>query len=215
MSILSRLSATQKLGLLAFVLGALAVFGDPYGGGAVRVNTRELAAIVESEVDHVTAEELADWIIQGRTDYRIIDLRGTQDYASYHIPTAENVPITQLDDYPLYRNEKIVLYSGGGIHSAQAWFLLRAKGYAGVYILLGGLTAWTEDVLFPALPEAATPEDAAEVARLERISAFFGGSPRSGAAAPAQLEGMELPKVEMPAQVPVAPAKKKRRKEGC
>jgi rhodanese-related sulfurtransferase len=44
-----------------------------------------------------------------------------------HIPTAELVELRDLHDYPLYHNEKIVLYSDGGIHSAQAWFLLRAE----------------------------------------------------------------------------------------
>jgi rhodanese-related sulfurtransferase len=104
--------------LLLLSLGITGLFaGDPYHRSTARVNTRELAAIVEGEVDHVPAQELADWIIQGQTDFRLIDLRTEQEYASYFIPYAERVPIASLMDYELARPEKIVLYSEGGIHS--------------------------------------------------------------------------------------------------
>ncbi|NJL28329.1 MAG: rhodanese-like domain-containing protein, partial [Thermoanaerobaculia bacterium] len=146
------MSKEKVLAIVALALGGLAVFGDPYGGGRVSVDTQELATIVEREVDHVSPAELADWIVAQRADYRLIDLRTPAEYAEYHVPGAENAAITELADHGLARNEKIVLYSEGGIHSAQAWFLLRAKGYKGVYILLGGLEAWKDDVLFPAAP---------------------------------------------------------------
>ena len=60
----------------------------------------------------------------GRSDYRLIDLRGERDYSAYHIPTAENVTLTALPESALLANEKIVLYSDGGIHASQAWMLL-------------------------------------------------------------------------------------------
>ena len=149
-------SLPSRLALLAFVLGALAVFGDPYGGGAVTLHPQELAVLVQKEVDHVSVQELAGWILQGRSDYRLIDLRDAPAYAAYHIPPAENIPITDLPGDTLARNEKIILYSDGGIHSAQAWFLLKAQGYRGVYILRGGLDEWNERILHSALPADAT-----------------------------------------------------------
>jgi rhodanese-related sulfurtransferase len=131
-------SLKSKLALAAFVLGALAVFGDPTGGGAVTIHPQELAALVQKEVDHVSVHDLAGWIVQGKSDYRLIDLRDAGAYSAYHIPPAENLAITDLPGDTLARNEKIVLYSEGGIHSAQAWFLLKAQGFEGVYILRGG-----------------------------------------------------------------------------
>jgi len=130
---IAALSTNAKLGLLLVTLGFAGLFlGDPYDRAAATIDTAELAEIVQREVDHVSPEQLADWIIRGGADYRIIDLRSPADFEQYHIPGAENVPITGLADHGLLRNEKIVLYSEGGIHSAQAWFLLRAKQYAGV-----------------------------------------------------------------------------------
>lgn len=214
----SQLSLKQKLALAALLLGVVALFGNPYGGGTVEIDARELARVVEGEVDHVTAQELAGWLLAGRTDVRILDLRDEASYAAYHVPGAERVPITDLADYPLWRNEPIVLYSDGGIHSAQAWFLLRARGYAGASILLGGLDAWKEEVLFPALPEDESGLSAAQraaVERARRVSAFFGGHPVSGAAA--AEESYELPDVEMPAAAAVPPpaARRGKKKEGC
>jgi rhodanese-related sulfurtransferase len=221
---LAGLSVNQKLAALAVVLGAVAVFGAPSGGSPMgdrefAINPRELAVMVAGEVDHVTAEELAGWILAGRSDYRLLDVRDAGAYAAYHVPTAESVPLAELPGYPLYRNEKVVLYSDGGIHSAQAWFLLKAQGFPGVYILLGGLDAWKDEVLFPALPAGAAAAEVAAFERRKQVAAFFGGTPRSGEEAVAPGAGgamptIEMPQVQMPAAAPVArPVKKK--KEGC
>ncbi len=205
----------QKLASLALALGALALLGSPSPGGAVTINTQELADIVESEVDHVTVDELADWIIQDRADYRLIDVRDPDAYAGYHIPTAELVELRDLHDYPLYQNEKIVLYSDGGIHSAQAWFLLRAEGFAGAYILLGGLDAWKDDVLFPELPIDATQDELASFERRRAVSELFGGQARTSGGDAAKPSEVMLPKVKPPTPVAAPRTRKKHHKEGC
>lgn len=208
-------SLEARLATLAFILGTLALFGSPQGGETVTLNSRELAAIVESEVDHFTVRELADWLLQGRSDLRLLDLRGPEDYAEYHVPGAENVALTSLIDYPLYRNEKIVLYSNGGIHSAQAWFLLKAHGFDGSYILLGGLKAWKDEILFPEAPINATSAELEEFKRASAVSAHFGGSPRNASAGDTVLAPLQLPKVEVQVPPPVAGRGKRKAKEGC
>jgi rhodanese-related sulfurtransferase len=209
---LSRLSWQQKLALTAAALGALAVFGEPYGGGRVEISTRELAAIVQGEIDHVSPAELAQWIVAGRTDYRLLDLRDAGAFAEYHIPGAENVALTALEEYPLWRNERIVLYSDGGLHAAQAWFLLRAKGYSGAAILAAGLDGWKDEVLFPLLDGAEVGGE--QAARRQALAAHFGGTPRSGGAAAGATAAPALPRVEPPAAA-VAAAPRKKKKEGC
>jgi hypothetical protein len=110
-----------------------------------------------------------------------------------------------------------VLYSEGGIQSAQAWLLLRAQGYEGVYTVLGGLDGWKDEVLFPVLPADAGPRDRAQFERAAALARFFGGQPRADGAAAAEAPAAELPKLSAPAAtgpaVPAAPRKKK--KEGC
>ena len=222
---LDRLSRNQKLALFAVALGLGAlVIGTPRSG-KVTIDERELAAMVEGEVDHVTPDELADWIVAGRQDFRLIDLRTPAEFAEYHIPQAENRSITALADADLARNEKIVLYSAEGIHSAQAWFLLKAKKFPAVYILLGGLKQWTEQVVFPETPaEGATPAERIAFAAAAERARFFGGAPRAaavaGAGAPAALttpagSASVLPKVVPPPPSAPAGAAAKKKKEGC
>jgi rhodanese-related sulfurtransferase len=211
----SGLSLNQKLALGALLLGALALFARPHRGNVVTLDVKELAAAIDKEDDHVTAGELAGWIVAGRSDYRLIDLRSEKEYGAYHIPTAENVTLTALPDSSLLANEKIVLYSEGGIHASQAWMLLRAKGFKNAYTLKGGLDQWKEDVLFPALADNATPQERARFERAVALARFFGGSPRTGGPQTAAAQAPEMPKVEAPAAGPSSAAPPKKKKEGC
>jgi rhodanese-related sulfurtransferase len=214
----TKLSRNARFGSLACLLGLIAaVAGSPYKGSRVTIDTTELAGIVQREVDHVTPSELADWIIQGKSDYRLIDLRSDAEFNQYHIPSAENVPLAALPDYGLARNEKIILYSEGGIHSAQAWFLLKAEGYKAVYMLLGGLDDWKDLILFPSIPSNQSLEQRASFERAKEISKFFGGAPRTGGGTEENSgEQMSLPKLQLP-NLPTAPitAPIKKKKEGC
>ena len=217
---LSDLSLEKKLAFLAVVLGAGALFANPYRGPGVRLDTRELAQVVQTEVDHVSVDELAGWIVTGRADYRLIDLRDPRAFAEYHVPTAENVPVTELGPERLGRQEKLVLYSDGGIHAAQAWMLLRARGYNSVYTVRGGLEEWKDQVLFPTLAAEATPAERAAFERRVQLARFFGGTPRQGGAASAAAEPMPLPSAPVvvappPAAPGGAPATRKGKKEGC
>ncbi len=212
----SRLSLNQKLAAGALTLGLLALFARPNRGNVITLDVKELATIIDKEGDHVTAGELGGWIVAGHADYRLIDLRSEKEYAEYHIPTAENVTLTALPDAPLLANEKIVLYSEGGIHASQAWMLLRAKGFKNAYTLKGGLDQWKEDILFPTLAENATPQERARFERAAALAKFFGGSPQAGGTQTVAAKMLEMPKVEAPAAAAGAtstPPKKK--KEGC
>lgn len=210
------LSLNKKLALFVFVLGSLALFaGSPYRGTELKVDASELAMIVQKELDHVASEELAGWIVQGKSDYRLLDLRIEKDFGEYHIPTAENIQLTALNEAQLGRNEKIVLYSDGGIHSAQAWFLLKANGYKGVYILRGGLEEWKDNILFPRLADNVSPAEVTAFEKTKLLSKFFGGTPQVGGASEIATPKMALPKLESPTGAQPKAAAGKKKKEGC
>jgi hypothetical protein len=222
---ISRLTLNQRLAAGAVLLGAVALLASPYPGSKVTLDSKELALVVGTEADHVEAPELAAWIIEGRADYRLVDLRSEGEFAQYHIPTALNIPMNVLTDAGLGRQEKIVLYSEGGIHSAQAWMLLKAQGYKAVYMLKGGLEEWKDQVVFPVVADNPTPDQRARDERLRAMSAFFGGQPRSAAAvaagaaaapataAPAATSATPVAAPPSPSGAAKPPAKKK--KEGC
>ncbi len=211
------LSTNQRLAALALVLGAVALAATPTRGPRASIDSREMALLMAKGVDRVPARTLADWIVQGRSDYRLIDLRDSAAFAAGpRIPSAENIPVFVLADAGLSRDEKILLVADDEARAAQAWFLLTAQGYKGVAIVRGGLRGWAEDVLYPRLDGV----DPTERTKLESVSAHFGGAPRTGgaanaAAAPAALAGTAVP-APLP---PVAPGPKTgapaKKREGC
>lgn len=206
----------KRLAATALCLGFLALIaGNPHEGGRYEIDSRELSLIVDKGIDHVGALELADWIIQNKADYRLIDLRSEKEFNEYNIPTSENTTLTALETYPILRNEKIVLYSDGGIHSAQAWFLLRAKGYKGVYILRGGLEEWKDQILFPRIAENASKEELAAFERIKEISKFFGGTPQTGSNEAKSDVSIAMPKLEMKTPAKQGTTARKKKKEGC
>jgi rhodanese-related sulfurtransferase len=222
---ISRLTLNQRLALVAFILGAVALGASPTRQGVVAFDPRELALAVQRGTDHVGVGTLADDLVKGHADYRVIDVRAEAAYTAYHIPSAESVPLAALAAADLPRNEKLVLYGEDGVQAAQAWFLLRARGYRGVYMLRGGLAEWRDNVLYPVLSEVASVEARRENDRRTAVAASFGGAPRAAAAPapgtapvaaalPAPAPPSVTPSVQLPAGTakPKAPAK---RKEGC
>jgi rhodanese-related sulfurtransferase len=210
----SNLSTPKKLALIALLLGIIAVFvGSPYMGSKVRVNTKDLALSTVNNSDKIQPLELADWIIKGKADYTLVDLRTEDQYSEYFIPTAINNPLVQLDESDLLRNQNIIFYSDDEVNAAQAWFILKSKNYKGVYILDGGLKKWQEEVLFPKLAVNASKEEIAQFEKIKEISKYFGGS--------AQTDTIKISETKVNLPTPQVTTKgnlnqpKKKKREGC
>ena len=58
----STMTLNQRLAAGAFVLGLVAIFAQPAPGGAVSMDARALAAIVQRDADQIEPLELADWL---------------------------------------------------------------------------------------------------------------------------------------------------------
>lgn len=149
-----------------FAVGA-AFAGSPEPHPGSRASIRALADEIEHESDHVTALELAEWIRQRRPELRVIDVRADSEYAAYHIPTAERIPLATLVTTRFDPRSTVVLYSEGGAHAAQGWVLLRTAGVRNVYFLRGGILDWMEDVMNPLASSDLTR--------------YFGGTARTNA----------------------------------
>lgn len=208
------------LGLLAFGLVA-AVGGDPYRGSRTTIDTKDLALRAAKGADSVQATDLANWIIQGRNDFKLVDLRAEKDFATYHIPSAENVPLASLTPDFAAHNEKIILCSGDGAEAAKAWFLLEAQGYRFVYSLDGGMRSWQDTVLYPRRVIGA---DAAASDIQAQVAKYFGGAQQTGGAAVLTVAAPPLPTpvAVVPQATPVTTSTKpqagpqaRKKKEGC
>lgn len=154
-------------GIVALLAIGAAFVGNPEPQAGSRASIRALAGEIEHESDHVTALELAEWIRQRRPDLRVIDVRPDSEYAAYHVPTAERIPLGALATTRFDPRATVVLYSEGGAHAAQGWVLLRTAGVRNVYFLRGGILDWMDDVMNPVASSDLTR--------------YFGGTARASA----------------------------------
>ena len=136
---------------------------------------------------------------------------------SYHIPTAQSMPLASLTPDFAAHNEKLILCSDDGTEAAKAWFLLEAQGYKSVYLLDGGLQAWQETVLFP---RKTAGSDTVAYARLVQVAKYFGGTPQPDSTAVPTTAAPPLPKLSLPvlpasSDVNGLKSQPRKKKEGC
>jgi rhodanese-related sulfurtransferase len=214
-----KLSTPKKLAALAAFLGFVALLiGSPSNRNVIDVNAKEMALATIKSQDRIDVMTLADWLIKESLDYTLVDLRSEKDFGEYNIPLSENIPVESILTSALSRNQKIILYGNDDVTSAQAWFILKSANYKSVYILNGGMNAWKNQILFPKLDAAATPEQTSAFEKVKQVSLHFGGAPQivSGGTATAvvtQTTVPSMPKLSAPAGKIGGGAKKK--KEGC
>ena len=113
--------------------------------------TGYLQEVIEAQ-DHVDPLELADWIMQGDPGLTVVDLRSPEDYQKFHLRSAMSLPLEGLPQAAgrdLPRTGRIVLYSNGTTHAAQAWLELRHWGWTNVRVLTDGLLGFWRECLTP------------------------------------------------------------------
>ena len=123
----------RTLATIAAAAGVLALFArDP---GAASLD--RLAKTIANEEDHVTQDELNQWLKQKR-NLRLVDVRTKEEFAKSHTANAESIPIDRIASAPFNSADTIVLLSEGGAHAAQAWVILQRRGFRSVSFLRNG-----------------------------------------------------------------------------
>ncbi|MFP4529089.1 MAG: rhodanese-like domain-containing protein [Candidatus Kapaibacterium sp.] len=212
-----KLNTNKKLALVAIAFAVVAIFiGSPEQGKTVEVDTEEIARTIKYQQDSVCIRTVADYLVEGRADFTIVDIRDEEKYSEYHIPTARNIPLGDIGNPDLLRNQKIYIYSDNDVRTAQAWFILKASGYRDVYMIYGGIDAWKSKILFPELPDEPGVLDKPEYAKIAEMAKFFGGRPKlaSGGEIEKDVSDIEMPEIRQPVQVEVKRQKPAKR-QGC
>ena len=169
----------RALAAVAAVLAVLAFIArEPTAASLGGVDVPALARIVEHESGDVTALEVARWIREGRRGLRVVDLRSATEYDGYHIPGAESLSLTELSEGRFAPDETVVLYDEDGTQAATGRLLLRAAKVENVYFVVGGLTAWIEQVIEATLASSASPAERTAFEDVAELSRYFGGTPR-------------------------------------
>lgn len=150
---------------------------------------RRLLMEIDAALDHIEPEELADRLMTGGRDLLLVDIRSSDEYESYHIRGAVNVPMSGLFEYLAHQAHTgiVVLYSNGMTHPAQARDALYRMGYRNVYILTDGLRGFMERCLKP-VSLRRVPVSEEQALRIQAWRAFFGAVPAGVAASAAESE---------------------------
>ncbi len=161
---------------------------SPVVASATGAAEKALLESVEQARDHIEPEELADRLMAGEWGLVLVDVRPAAEFNAFHIRGALNVPLARLaETLQPHRNKgRIILYSNGMTHPAQARDSLQREGFSNVYLLTDGLQGFRDRCLKPVSlrSEPLTPGAAARVVAWR---AFFAAPAVSAtvAAAPA------------------------------
>ena len=107
-----------------------------------------------SSIKTVTSHEL-DAIMQNDIAAQIVDVRSTEEHANTHIRGAIHIPLQQLSGHIINKTlghaagrlNGLYLVCSSGARSEIAYRRLESMGYDNMYMLDGGMSAWTSSKL--------------------------------------------------------------------
>ena len=170
-----------KATLLSLSVASIAACGP---SNKPEVSFADVAQAAARHDDRVSVEDVAGWLIEGRGDFSLIDIRRAEDFESGNIGEAENIPITQLvaEDVllSLPRDRMVIVYSNGSEHAAKAVVLLRLNGID-AHLMAGGYNAWHQRILNPDISAEELDGESLRVSEQRAYSCYFVGE-RSDAA---------------------------------
>jgi len=140
----------------------------------------DIAQAAARQDDRESVEDLANWLIEGRGDFKLIDVRMPEDFASGSIADAENIPIAQIVTQDvlmrLPTDRMVIVYSNGSENAAKAAVLLRLSGID-AHLLTGGYNAWHQRILNPDISADELDGESLQVSAQRALSCYFvGGS---------------------------------------
>ena len=179
---LKAFSVTILVGALAVALLPPATPATTSAAPAVLSETGMLQAMEAGE-DHIDPDELADRLMAGDASLLLMDIRTPAEFEAFHIRGAVNVATADLPEFlgPHKNKSKIVLYSNGMTHPAQARDALARMGFANAYLLTDGLQGFMQEVLKP-VSLRGTPLSEAQAAKVNAWRTFFLSGPQTHAA---------------------------------
>lgn len=176
---------------------SLVACGQPPGTGFSQ-SFVDVAQAAARQDDRVDVEELAGWLIEGRMDFVLIDVRMPDDYRNGQIGDAENIPLAELviseTMQRLPSDRKIVLYSNGSENAAKAAVMLRLAGFD-AHLVTGGFNAWHERILNPDISAEELDGESPRVSAQRAYSCYFVGDRGDGAAKRSEASAPFVPPV--------------------
>ena len=147
-----------------FLLGIVIAMVPENTTKPYKLTAEDMLIEVQGAAEMVSADEVAHWIISKDPSLQLIDVRSPDEYQTYHLDGAINIPLSVIlkDEYLDYLDQGIkmnVLYSNGTMNSHQSWMILRQLGFENNYVLQGGLNYWFDTIMNPQAPSVYSPNE--------------------------------------------------------
>lgn len=119
----------------------LETIGGHLAGG---VAAWDRAGLSLGRVLQMPVDELRAQIHEKREGLQVVDVRRPGEYASGHVPGAISVPLDRLEEgvATVEASQPTAVICAGGYRSSAATSLLRRHGFADLYNVVGGTSAW-------------------------------------------------------------------------
>ena len=152
------------------------------GPGVTFTDVAQSAARAE---DRVSVEQLAEWLIEERKDFVLIDVRPQDDFLQGKIHEAQNIPLAELvmseTIATLPTDRKVIVYSNGSENAAKASTMLRLAGLD-AHLVTGGYNAWHQRILNPDISAEELDGESPQVSAQRAYSCYFVGDRGEGGA---------------------------------
>jgi len=205
-----------KAALLSLSIVSIAACGPASDREVSLVDVAQAAARQDDRVD---VRELAGWLVEGRRDFKLIDVRAPGDFEHGSIGDAENIPIAQIVTqdvlHSLPTDRMVILYSNGSENAAKAAVMLRLSGID-AHLLAGGYNAWHKHILNPDISADELGGESLQVSEQRALSCYFVGD-REGSAKRSSVvsEPFVPPVFEEPEEEGELPPLPPPEEEGC
>ena len=142
------------------------------------ISLADVAQAAARQDDRESVEDLASWLVEGRGDFKLIDVRIPEEFERGRIGDAENIPITQIATRDvllrLPTDRMVIVYSNGSENAAKAMVMLRLAGID-AHLLAGGYNAWQERILNPDISAEELDGESLQVSEQRALSCYFVG----------------------------------------
>ncbi|HEY9184314.1 MAG TPA: rhodanese-like domain-containing protein [Salegentibacter sp.] len=169
---------------------------------------------------YISTDQVAQKIIGEDPSFILIDVRSADNYETYSLPNAINIPIQNLldEEYVGYLNQSqydVIFYSNDNFYADQAWLLCKRLGYKNLRVLEGGMNRWFTTIINPTVPdENMAAEDFELYSTRKAASMYFGVVYPEPITVEEPIVKKTVPKKPAPKKVIPVKKKKKRPVEG-
>jgi rhodanese-related sulfurtransferase len=145
------MNARQILTTILLLLGLILAFLPLSGNYSFHGKPGKLLVETLDENTYCTPDQVARFVVTEDSTMQLIDLRTADEFESFSIPGAINIPYSSmlsqnLESY-LDRDVKNIFYANGDYLANYALVLARGLGFQNNMVMKGGLNEWYRTVM--------------------------------------------------------------------